>query len=108
MGSRSRSRLNPFDLSMAEGFDALVQIARDAGVAVETEPYFEAPEIRKHAPYGGDNVADLVYVPAVRTALLRAGYDGVYLFDLLENDEIPTWVALVPESIRIVSSQEVP
>ncbi len=82
--------------------DDLIRVARDAGVQMEEDPYFYAPEIRKHSRYGGDNPLDLVYIPRVRQALLKAGFDGVRAWDLLEADEIEAWITLRDDQARPV------
>lgn len=93
----------PFDLRTAEGSEAFVDLARKAGVEIEgdlADGTFFAPEIAEHADYEGTNFVDLIYIPAVRNALARRGYDGLVLDDLLGSSEIETWVALRPEQIK--------
>lgn len=93
----------PFDLRPAEGSEAFVELARKAGVEIEgnvADGTFFAPEIADHADYEGTNFVDLIYIPAVRDALAKRGYDGLVLDDLLGSREIETWVALRPEQIK--------
>jgi hypothetical protein len=86
----------------------LIEAALAAGVAMMGDPQegdFYAPEIRKHSPYEGTNPLDLVYIPKVRTALKRRGFDGVHAWDLLGNTEIDTWVTLDATQARILGAQ---
>lgn len=102
---------NPLDITTLEGNQKLVKIAQDAGVKIDSDVLdwnpskeigwqFQSDEIAKHSPYDGSNPADLVYIPKVREALKKAGYDGLQVSDILERSEIPTWVALDPDQIR--------
>lgn len=95
---------NPIDLTTAKGQKQLVKIARAAGIEIETEDdgtFSYSPDIEDHSDYDGSNVFDLAYIPAVRDALLAKGYDGLRGDDLLEAGEIPIWIALKPDQIRI-------
>jgi hypothetical protein len=86
----------------------LIEAALAAGVAMMGDPQegdFYAPEIRKHSPYEGTNPLDLVYIPKVRAALKRRGFDGVHAWDLLGNTEIDTWVTLDAAQARILGAQ---
>lgn len=66
-----------------------------------------APEdISKHSSYeGDDNFNDYLYVPAVRQALERAGFDAYIGWDQLENDEVKILVVWHPEQIRVVGQE---
>ena len=102
---------NPLDITTLKGNQELVKIASDAGVKIDSDVLdwspdksigwqFQSDEISKHSPYDGSNPADLVYIPKVREALKKAGYDGLQVSDVLERSEIPTWVAFDAEQIR--------
>ena len=93
------------DVARPANRDDLLRVARDAGVEMEEDPYFYAPEIQKHSRYGGDNPLDLVYIPRVRQALLKAGFDGVRAWDLLESSEIEAWITLRDDQARPVRSR---
>lgn len=102
----------PFDIRTQAGAYDFITLARQAGVEVNSDierersggPWmFEADEVAKHSPYDGTNVPDLIYIPAVRTALQAQGYDGLLVSDTLENGEIPVWVALRADQIRRVA-----
>ena len=100
---------NPFMLDAAEDVRAFVRLAREAGAEIDatldetTDGWeFHSPTIAEHSDNEGTNPLDLVYVPAVREALERAGYDGVAGYDTLENTDIRVFVALRPEQVRPV------
>lgn len=100
----------PLDATTRAGMFDLIQFARNAGVAVESDITrdgneswdFNAPEIAKHSPYDGTNALDLVYIPEVREALKAAGYDGVTSDDTLENTQHRVWVAFDSAQVQIV------
>lgn len=98
--------LNEFELDVHHPArtDDLIDAAQAAGVDLETEPYFEAPEISEHSPYEGSNPLDLVYIPRVRDELRRRGFDSVRAWDLLERDEIQVWIILDPGQARHIRS----
>lgn len=55
-----------------------------------------AEDIGKHSPHDASDgfPLDWLYVPAVRQQLSRNGFDCVYAWDILANDEVPvivTW-----------------
>jgi|GEM_PF-2220825 len=86
---------------------AFIDIARRAGVEVTVTEgeygwSFEAPDIARYSPYDGENLNDLIYVPAVREQLWKEGYDSLVTSDVIENGEIETYVALSAEQVRIV------
>jgi hypothetical protein len=104
---------NPLDIgSSRAGSFKLIDLARAAGVNVILEEYpdgtwsFEAPEVAEHSNYDGTNLPDLVYIPAVRDALLAAGYDGIRAMDTMTNYEIPIWIALKPEQIKSATGND--
>lgn len=90
----------PLDITTKEGRAHLYDVARRLGIDIGKEGEFYAPEIAKHSPYEGTNDLDLVYIPQVREALLKDGYDGIKASDTLTNYEIPAWVALTPDVIQ--------
>lgn len=101
---------NPLMAGDKAGAIELVKIAEKAGVKTNFtdgpdgwEVYM--PEVSKYSPYDGTNYVDALYIPKVRDALIAEGYDGVFLYDTLSNDAIPTWVALKPEQIKRASKK---
>lgn len=100
---------HPFFKTSWESTCAFVQIALEAGIALETDIMttprgwsFFCADIQRHSPYEGTAPGDLVYIPAFREALAARGCDGVFLYDALEAGEIPTWIALDPSTqVRI-------
>jgi hypothetical protein len=101
---------NPLNIDEAEGVKTIVAAARDAGVPVEITGEigvsgweFFSPEIKKHGPYDGGSVADLAYVPKVRAALRKLGYDAIQVSDMLSNDFIETFIVLDPKKLKRVT-----
>lgn len=84
-----------------------IEVARRAGVEVTVTEgeygwSFEAPDIARYSPYDGENLNDLIYVPAVREQLWKEGYDSLITSDVLENGEIEAYVALSAEQVRVI------
>ena len=105
---------NPLDISNKEGAMKLIKHAEDAGVHVNVkdpgngEPWeFYSNEISNHSPYDGESPQDLLYVPKVRDALQKAGHDGVFLHDTLENTAIPTWIPLGKDQVHHIGADAV-
>jgi len=102
---------NPLDLGLndAKGAAELVDIAREAGVQginfkvyPEGDYEFSCPEIAGHSPFEGENIQDLVYIPAVREGLKRRGYDGLALIDQFMGEDLaPTFVALDSNQVKL-------
>lgn len=105
LACRVRMR-RPFLVLDEAGANAWMEIARRAGLSFEEEPYFWAPIIAEHSPYEGSNELDLIYVPAMREALIREGYDGVHAWDTLENTNIEVWITLRVDQAIVKSSVE--
>ena len=93
------------DVRGAEGFAAMVKLARSAGLTVEEDPYFQCDEISEYSQYDGGNSLDLVYVPAFVKALKKAGYDSVHASDVLESSEIETYVLFSPAQFIVQGSE---
>jgi len=83
----------------------MIRIAKEIGVKIEEQPYFSAPEISKHSPYEGGNPNDLIYIPRVREALKKAGYDGLQDWDVIENTEVRISVPLDKSQIKLSQPQ---
>ncbi len=65
----------------------------DMMVAVEASKA-QPKDIDTHSPHSAsdDFPLDWLYVPMVRAELERMGFDSVYAWDILENDEVPVLV----------------
>jgi len=99
------SMKNPLNATSKEGAFKLIDFAKKAGVHTEVKDSthgwsFHSRDIPKHSPYDGDHHLDLLYIPAVRNALQKAGHDGVIASDPLGSDEIPTYIPLHPHQIK--------
>lgn len=102
---------NPLDIDDAEGIKVIIGAAQSAGVPVEITGTigergwdFFSPEISKHSDYDGSSVADLAYVPKVRAALKKLGYDAIKVSDMLSNDFIETFIVLDPKKLKATKS----
>ena len=104
---------HPIELTDRTDYLRLIGLARAAGVSIESDIEqadnwdFYCPDIAQHSPCDGTNPIDLLYIPAVQTALLDAGYDSAHLFDTLENTAIETFVALRPEKVQLIDTYPV-
>lgn len=102
---------NPLDISTRAGAQALIRLARAAGVEVETDGLEAggpwaccAPAIAEVSSHLDEtDVQNLVYLPPVREALRRAGHDGLYGLPAMGSMGVPTWTVLRPEQVREVS-----
>ena len=64
-------------------------------------------EVFRHSngKMNGMNFHDIVYVPAVRAALMKAGFDSVYVLDPLERYDIPAYIVWDPSRIKLVTNE---
>lgn len=102
----------PLNIDEADGIKIIVDAAKSAGVPVEITGKigsqgwdFFSPEISKHSDYDGSSVADLAYVPKVRAALKKLGYDAIKVSDMLSNDFIETFIVLDPKKLKSVEPE---
>jgi len=62
--------------------------------------------ISDNSPYDGSNILDAAYVPEVRAALQREGYDALYNpSDVLENTNIPAYAVIDPKVLSANASR---
>jgi hypothetical protein len=99
------SMKNPLDVRSKEGAFKLIDIAKQANVHTELNDGprgwdFFSKDIAKHSPYDGTNHLDLLYIPKVRQALAKRGFDGVIADDALSNEEIPTFIPIDVRQIK--------
>lgn len=88
---------NPLNIDTREGAAEALDLAEKAGLKLDLKGHpldggtwdFDV-DISEYTQYSGDNMADLMYVPAFREALEGAGYDGLKVSDPLSNGFIET------------------
>ena len=66
----------------------LTEILDELKIKYKEDPYFDCPAIKKHSPYDGSNENDIFYIPQVQQFVKSKGYDGVKIWDTLENTTI--------------------
>jgi len=99
---------NPLDARTKEGMFAFFEIASRAGVSIETSESsrswtFYSKDISRYSPSDGYNPVDLMYIPKVRRALERDGYDGLVAWDALGNKEILAFLPVRSDQINVLN-----
>lgn len=97
-GSVSRHSVNiknPLKVGSQKDNKKFLEILKKNGIDVNNLEDM----IFDNSPYDGTNILDAAYVPEVRAALKKEGYDSLFNpYDQLENTEIPAY-AIIDDSV---------
>ena len=93
---------NPFIIGSKQDNDNLFDLLKRNDI----DPEELEDLISDNSPYDGSNILDAAYVPEVRAALQREGYDALYNpSDVLENTNIPAYAVIDPKVLSANASK---
>lgn len=93
---------NPFIVGSKQDNDNLFDLLKRNDI----DPEELEDLISDNSPYDGSNILDAAYVPEVRAALQREGYDALYNpSDVLENTNIPAYAVIDPKVLSANASK---
>lgn len=88
--------------------DELISTAKELGITQDEEGFWTGIKEATNGAYDGYNENDLVYIPAVRDALVKKGFDAVRVWDMLESKEIDTVIVIDEGAFKQPPTQEAP
>jgi hypothetical protein len=103
---------NPLNLSEPGHFEKKwIPIIKDAKIDYDMvdDGYgeiFHCDEISEYSDYDGSNPLDLVYIPRFVEEAKKRGYDVIFAFDVLFQDEIPVYIPFYKNNINVLSSTQ--